>query len=86
MRDSALRQLRQYASPGGPALIRFSHTHKVVYSRSFFPRVLENVDEPFANLDRKKPRVGRGRPTPVFSTNLPLPDYGRVARQTPTIV
>jgi len=86
MRGSPLRQLRQYASPGGPALIRFSHsrqipnaeilmqeplhqptTTRLFRSRSFFPRVLENVDEPFANLDRKKPWVGRGRSTPVLS-------------------
>jgi hypothetical protein len=41
-------------------------TTRLFGSRSFLPRVLENVDEPFANLDRKKPRVGRGRPTPEF--------------------
>jgi hypothetical protein len=89
MRGSPLRQLRQYASPGGPALIRFSHSRQIpnaeilmqeplhqqtttmlFRSRSFFPRVLENVDEPFANLDRKKPWFGRGRSTPVLSALL----------------
>jgi hypothetical protein len=80
MRDSPLRQLRQYASPGRPALIRFSHTHKAVYSRSFFPRVPENVDEPFAHLDRKKPQ---GWPRSANSRILEKPSlagFGKVAR------
>jgi hypothetical protein len=80
MRGSPLRPLRQYVSPGGPALIRFCHIRQIPNRRNrdartsapadnnkavslaiFLSARLESVDEPFANLDRKKPRIGRGR-------------------------
>jgi hypothetical protein len=89
MRGSPLRQLRQYASPGGPALIRFSHSRQIpnaeflmqeplhqltttmlFRSRSFFPRVLENVDEPFA-IDRKKPGLDEAGQLPYCRQLLP---------------
>jgi hypothetical protein len=86
MRGAQLRQLWQYASPGGHALIRFSHSlqipnrrnrdartsapaedHKAVSLTIFLSaRSGKRGTKPFANLDRKKPRVGRGRPTPVL--------------------